>query len=136
MLPRSDREPMHIPSDMSRDNPCKQPGSRRAFERRDPRHTTKVHGIRYWRANRNLRSPLRARSQHRAKASTTLSKACWRGSSTTTSPGLSPRHWARCFDVQIEAGTDREVPVGRRSEEHTSELQSLMRISYAVFCLK
>src|SRR3546814_1488572 len=27
-------------------------------------------------------------------------------------------------------------PVGIRSEEHTSELQSLMRISYAVFCLK
>src|SRR3546814_5962840 len=26
--------------------------------------------------------------------------------------------------------------VPRRSEEHTSELQSLMRISYAVFCLK
>src|SRR3546814_1531769 len=26
--------------------------------------------------------------------------------------------------------------VGNRSEEHTSELQSLMRISYAVFCLK
>src|SRR3546814_2845962 len=25
---------------------------------------------------------------------------------------------------------------GRRSEEHTSELQSLMRLSYAVFCLK
>src|SRR3546814_7894990 len=25
---------------------------------------------------------------------------------------------------------------GQRSEEHTSELQSLMRISYAVFCLK
>src|SRR3546814_54432 len=28
------------------------------------------------------------------------------------------------------------VPVVERSEEHTSELQSLMRISYAVFCLK
>src|SRR3546814_9271592 len=27
-------------------------------------------------------------------------------------------------------------PPGYRSEEHTSELQSLMRISYAVFCLK
>src|SRR3546814_10208887 len=27
-------------------------------------------------------------------------------------------------------------PVHPRSEEHTSELQSLMRISYAVFCLK
>src|SRR3546814_19215337 len=26
--------------------------------------------------------------------------------------------------------------VGQRSEEHTSELQTLMRISYAVFCLK
>src|SRR3546814_7888022 len=30
----------------------------------------------------------------------------------------------------------RDGPRGRRSEEHTSELQSLMRISYAVFCLK
>src|SRR3546814_5773275 len=27
-------------------------------------------------------------------------------------------------------------PTAQRSEEHTSELQSLMRISYAVFCLK
>src|SRR3546814_8889336 len=31
-------------------------------------------------------------------------------------------------------GTTRPTPL--RSEEHTSELQSLMRISYAVFCLK
>src|SRR3546814_3723939 len=29
-----------------------------------------------------------------------------------------------------------QAQVGDRSEEHTSELQSLMRISYAVFCLK
>src|SRR3546814_7653689 len=29
-----------------------------------------------------------------------------------------------------------KIPVRYRSEEHTSELQSLMRISYAVFCLK
>src|SRR3546814_3937498 len=34
-------------------------------------------------------------------------------------------------EVDEEVGLD-----GRRSEEHTSELQSLMRISYAVFCLK
>src|SRR3546814_8367937 len=33
-------------------------------------------------------------------------------------------------DVHVTA------PPARRSEEHTSELQSLMRISYAVFCLK
>src|SRR3546814_8862452 len=31
---------------------------------------------------------------------------------------------------------DAERIYGARSEEHTSELQSLMRISYAVFCLK
>src|SRR3546814_8647007 len=30
----------------------------------------------------------------------------------------------------------RPRPASTRSEEHTSELQSLMRISYAVFCLK
>src|SRR3546814_7808191 len=33
-------------------------------------------------------------------------------------------------------GRGRRQPLARRSEEHTSELQSLMRISYAVFCLK
>src|SRR3546814_7915345 len=32
--------------------------------------------------------------------------------------------------------TDVKVDGNNRSEEHTSELQSLMRISYAVFCLK
>src|SRR3546814_2570825 len=32
--------------------------------------------------------------------------------------------------------TQQEDPEHDRSEEHTSELQSLMRISYAVFCLK
>src|SRR3546814_8199899 len=31
---------------------------------------------------------------------------------------------------------DQQFPNADRSEEHTSELQSLMRISYAVFCLK
>src|SRR3546814_9652981 len=41
--------------------------------------------------------------------------------------------------VAVEARGHMEYPDGRlycnRSEEHTSELQSLMRISYAVFCL-
>src|SRR3546814_3020514 len=41
------------------------------------------------------------------------------------------RHHARAAPPGRRAGA-----VGRRSEEHTSELQSLMRISYAVFCLK
>src|SRR3546814_4916127 len=37
------------------------------------------------------------------------------------------------FQRQQREGIGGEI---RRSEEHTSELQSLMRISYAVFCLK
>src|SRR3546814_9524367 len=38
-----------------------------------------------------------------------------------------------CIDcVAVHAGS----PLDARSEEHTSELPSLMRISYAVFCLK
>src|SRR3546814_8459628 len=36
----------------------------------------------------------------------------------------------------LEGLTIRAVLQKTRSEEHTSELQSLMRISYAVFCLK
>src|SRR3546814_9121938 len=63
---------------------------------------------------------------------------------------------ARSLSVTVAFGPDRAVSVSRRlidigpacecgagiffieprSEEHTSELQSLMRISYAVFCLK
>src|SRR3546814_4623821 len=37
---------------------------------------------------------------------------------------------------RLELGPLRGSGAGPRSEEHTSELQSLMRISYAVFCLK
>src|SRR3546814_3219304 len=37
---------------------------------------------------------------------------------------------------RLRAGRAGEVVTCRGSEEHTSELQSLMRISYAVFCLK
>src|SRR3546814_3299259 len=36
----------------------------------------------------------------------------------------------------FHAGPPGKIAYGVRSEEHTSELQSLMRISYAVFCLK
>src|SRR3546814_2922911 len=39
--------------------------------------------------------------------------------------------------IQVRFATQLHDPLGQlRSEEHTSELQSLMRISYAVFCLK
>src|SRR3546814_6900107 len=39
-------------------------------------------------------------------------------------------------DMLDDVATVADAPTGVRSEEHTSELQSLMRISYAVFCLK
>src|SRR3546814_9435466 len=45
----------------------------------------------------------------------------------------------RCAGSQAYIHLAREIlqrEIGLRSEEHTSELQSLMRISYAIFCLK
>src|SRR3546814_479351 len=45
-------------------------------------------------------------------------------------------HGSRSLDAFVEAFKGRIGAMAQRSEEHTSELQSLMRISYAVFCLK
>src|SRR3546814_8083191 len=52
----------------------------------------------------------------------------WRRRWLTGKPARSKAIWA-----YPPAGYERII---HRSEEHTSELQSLMRISYAVFCLK
>src|SRR3546814_9249895 len=41
-----------------------------------------------------------------------------------------------CQDAVGQQRLDKAIRHHLRSEEHTSELQSLMRISYAVFCLK
>src|SRR3546814_4463908 len=57
-------------------------------------------------------------------------------------PWRIPAHFAICRlpenKIRLVALVARLVDAGMipRSEEHTSELQSLMRISYAVFCLK
>src|SRR3546814_8492795 len=48
---------------------------------------------------------------------------------------LMRRFWNR-ISLEILGCAHNHQPPIRRSEEHTSELQSLMRISYAVFCLK
>src|SRR3546814_2272763 len=57
--------------------------------------------------------------------------------------GLPPMSWPRARvtgDLWLSysgvESTSEKRTICRRSEEHTSELQSLMRISYAVFCLK
>src|SRR3546814_7097603 len=41
-----------------------------------------------------------------------------------------------CRTVPLTVENSQSLFTASRSEEHTSELQSLMRISYAVFCLK
>src|SRR3546814_3379195 len=47
---------------------------------------------------------------------------------------VQPNRW--CTISAKTAAPVADEPSSKRSEEHTSELQSLMRISYAVFCLK
>src|SRR3546814_2183598 len=61
-----------------------------------------------------------------------LAIAAFASASPSGSDNVSPlrnRRSQRRLPTQV-------APASSRSEEHTSELQSLMRISYAVFCLK
>src|SRR3546814_1664249 len=54
-------------------------------------------------------------------------------------PPLLPLHSVSSgplFSISSAQQSSFWTPIGLRSEEHTSELQSLMRMSYAVFCLK
>src|SRR3546814_1494062 len=66
---------------------------------------------------------------------TTLFRSFFVGFMRAESPEASLTELVRCG---TESGRVQRVGGHRRqrSEEHTSELQSLMRISYAVFCLK
>src|SRR3546814_10090784 len=58
---------------------------------------------------------------------------CYRG--LRHRKGLPVRGQGTKTNARTRKGPARPI-AGKRSEEHTSELQSLMRISYAVFCLK
>src|SRR3546814_10623916 len=53
-----------------------------------------------------------------------------------TAEDEASRHGAEGQPATREENGHRMGQAAHRSEEHTSELQSLMRISYAVFCLK
>src|SRR3546814_3354972 len=64
------------------------------------------------------------------RAACPLEKIARRGRPVTKLAGCSGEERARKQGIVVPNA------LVRRSEEHTSELQSLMRISYAVFCLK
>src|SRR3546814_4823825 len=65
---------------------------------------------------------------------TTLFRSCWAGTGRHARRGR--RRAAGSPWRPGRSGRRRWRRTPSRSEEHTSELQSLMRISYAVFCLK
>src|SRR3546814_7914532 len=80
-----------------------------------------------------LRRPPRSTRTDTLFPSTTLFRSC-------PTPARR-RIWASCANCCVPGATPRRargrpLSAGRRSEEHTSELQSLMRNSYAVRCLK
>src|SRR3546814_1867153 len=59
----------------------------------------------------------------------------FRSGSRKSGASAGRRRWPRSPMARTGSGRSTSSPAPR-SEEHTSELQSLMRISYAVFCLK
>src|SRR3546814_8832328 len=69
-------------------------------------------------------APMSLRCSRRSSASTSSRRV------TSAAPMRSHAMWPACTARRASERSDA------RSEEHTSELQSLMRISYAVFCLK
>src|SRR3546814_4649711 len=76
---------------------------------RKRRHRPRRHADR----ERKIRSPYRPRHRDRRR---------------------TDRRWGNAPNCRRSTRREGNWPLGR-SEEHTSELQSLMRISYAVFCL-
>src|SRR3546814_3372963 len=78
-------------------------------------------GLRYCKATKTHRAPRwgSCKQTHTGMVTAPVRPAC---RSCLMSNFHAMKYWRKCF-------------LAHRSEEHTSELQSLMRISYAVFCL-
>src|SRR3546814_2045565 len=81
---------------------------------------------------------LRSTDIHRGIPSVARNGGTDDGSTKSRSTRIDRRAWLQDRRRDADAATNLVGPAHRgvRSEEHTSELQSLMRISYAVFCLK
>src|SRR3546814_6461376 len=68
-----------------------------------------------------------------------LQRPCWTAADRCSASAPRDQHTPRPCRLPPGGGSHRRrsrPALRARSEEHTSELQSLMRISYAVFCLK
>src|SRR3546814_1740009 len=76
-----------------------------------------------------FRSPSDSSSSYAASTMRRLRSRIWSRLISTTRLAERASHCTGASALATAPGVDR-------SEEHTSELQSLMRISYAVFCLK
>src|SRR3546814_3785705 len=63
----------------------------------------------------------------------TVGSSLYRSARAAGAPAKAVQAYLKALATKLSL--DRDVSANR-SEEHTSELQSLMRISYAVFCLK
>src|SRR3546814_7327277 len=72
--------------------------------------------------------PRRAEPEKRSSAAVTIAL-------TATTPTTAMTNAGHCPAIVFRL-SPMPTLIRNRSEEHTSELQSLMRISYAVFCLK
>src|SRR3546814_8195254 len=82
-----------------------------------------------------LRRPPRSTRTDTLFPYTTLFRSIYRSIFRPLKHTLSGRDEKTMMKLIVAQDSQRVVS-SRRSEEHTSELQSLMRISYAVFCLK
>src|SRR3546814_10505585 len=80
------------------------------------------------------------RQQDRSRRTEEAARRRWRDRRTQVigfaSGRARPDQSSRAFSARNNGRCRKAPPIFVRSEEHTSELQSLMRISYAVFCLK
>src|SRR3546814_4127060 len=74
----------------------------------------------------------RTKPQGRFPSTRTRAVTSVQGRASTSGDWETLQHWCSLMGTGRPSGASAEF----RSEEHTSELQSLMRISYAVFCLK
>src|SRR3546814_1305616 len=109
--------------------------------RRPPRYTRTDTLFPYTTLSRSRHAAQHPRSAAQANAArvpaSRLARALW------SQRLFAARHRSTTVRCRMNTVAATEEPTAepaaagsRRSEEHTSELQSLMRISYAVFCLK